>query len=144
MFRPVAPTLQDWLLERLITDLPTVACSLGYPAGGLADEQVWVAGEFDADLLRVVSGYGGRDEEGSLEVRISVIQTGNEYTPVRDRALEIAGVLEDILVEDPTMGGLCSVAQVAHAKASEAHPEDRKVQCGLSITITYLATVAAG
>lgn len=143
MFRPLAPQVQDHLLENLSARLDGVACSLGYPVGGLAAEQVWVAGDFDADMPRAVSGYGGRDEEGAVEIRVSVMQTTAVYTDVRDRAVEIAGELEDLIVEDPTLGGLVSDSHVHHVKASEAHPEERTIQCGLTITVVYQGSVSA-
>jgi hypothetical protein len=142
-FRTVAAAVQDYLEAQISVALPTVATSVCYPAGGLMAEQVWVSGEFDADVSRAVSGFRGRDERGSVEVRVSVVQSTAEGTEPRDRALAIAGAVEDVVRSDPTLGGLATVAQVEHVKGQEAIPEETERQYAITLTIGYLATVSA-
>lgn len=143
MFRVVAPSIQDYLQDRLAARLPAVACSVGYPAAGPAAEQLWVEGAFSAQLPSVTSGMGGRDETGTLTIRVLVTQTAEAFVPVRDRALEIVGEVEDLLLEDPTINGLAILARVTAVQIAEAHPEEHAVQTGATVTITYTATVSA-
>jgi hypothetical protein len=142
-FRTVAAAVQDYLEVQIRAALPSVATSVCYPAGGLMAEQVWVSGEFDADVSRAVSGFRQRDEQGSVEVRVSVVQSTAEGTEPRDRALALAGTIEDIVKADPTLGGLATVAQVEHVKGQEAIPEETERQYAITLTISYLATVSS-
>jgi hypothetical protein len=143
VFRARAARLQDHLAERLAAGLAPLPCSLGYPPGGLAAEQLWVAAGFTAQLPHGVSGGGARDETGTLVVRISVTRTTDSFAAVRDRALEIVGAVEDLIAEDPTLGGLATLARVAQVQVEEARPEDRAVQAGATVTVEDLATVTA-
>jgi hypothetical protein len=143
MFRPVAPTIQTHLRDGLAAIQPSVPAAIGYPVGGVADEQLWLPGEWEERTVRAVSGWGGRDVAGQLEVRVVVTRTSDVWTDVRDRALEIAAELEDLILADPTLAGIATNCWVAASKAIEAHPEERKIQCALSVTVSYEATVAA-
>lgn len=143
MFRTVAAAVQDYLEAQISAALPSVACCATYPAGGLQEEQVWVSGEFEAEIVSTVSGFRGRDEKTTLEVRVSVVQSTERGTDVRDRALAIAGAVEDVVKADPTLGGRVTVAQVEHVKGSEAIPEEHRRQYGVVLTIGYLASVSA-
>lgn len=142
MFRPVAPAVQDYLLAGL-SSLLAVPCSLGYPPGGFTDEQLYLPGDFAAKTVSVLSGGGGRDETGSMKVRVVVTRTGNDWAPVRDRALALAAVVEDFIRGDPTMGGVVVSSWVSGTDGTEARPEERTVQAGLELTVEYQATVSA-
>lgn len=143
MFRPVAPAIQAYLRDGLAALLPSVPTAVGYPVGGVTDEQLWLPGEWEERTVRAVSGWGGRDVAGQLEVRVVVTRTSDSWTDVRDRALEIAAGLEDLILADPTLAGVATSCWVAASRAIEAHPEERTIQCALSLTVSYEATVAA-
>jgi len=143
-FSLLAPAVQDALATAIAAQLPAgVPCSLGYPAGGPQAEHVWIAGDFDAELPRYVSGGGARDELASLMVRILVTQRATDYEPVRDRALVLAGAVEAALGADPTLGGLVVFARIVRGQADEAIPEATTRAVGLTLTIRYQGTATA-
>ena len=141
-FRPVAPAVQAALKSGLAAET-TVPCSIGYPVGGVASKQVWFTGEWQERVVRAVSGWGGRDVVGEIEARVMVTETSEVWTAVEADALTIAAAIEDLIVADPTLSGAVANCWVTLTKSVEAHPEERTIQCGLSLTIAYEATVSA-
>lgn len=136
-----AAAVQDALgaaiADQLLAGEPS---SVGYPAGGLQAEHIWVSGEFDAALPRYVSGGLQRDETGEVEVRISVVMSDADMSGPRDRAFELSQIVEDAVSVDPTLGGTVEEAHVSGARGNEAAPDEHSRQYGLVLRVAYQAT----
>jgi hypothetical protein len=143
-FRPLFPQIQDYLaaaLSAALAALPAeVACDLGYPAGGVADRHVWVAGAVEAAHPFYTSGFGQRGEDATLRVHIVVTMTSDAAAEPRDEAVALAGVVEDVLAKDRTLGGLVDSAAVAGTNGEEAIPEERTRQYGITLQVAYSAS----
>lgn len=134
--------VQDALGARL-KDALDVACSVGYPAGGLRDRHVWVSGTSSATYHMHASGFGARAESGRVSVHVAVTMTSEEMTQPRDAALLLAGTVEAVLAEDRTLGGIVDRAWVAASEGQEAISEARRRQYGMTVHIEYEGSVAA-
>lgn len=142
-FRNLAAAIQDHLATTIAAELPAdVPCSAGYPAGGVTAEAVWIAGDLSATYPGAISGGAQRDEAGTVTVRVLVKMTGADYGPARDRALELAGAVEDAISGDPTLGGIVAEAHVSSATGQEAVPDERSREYGVSLVVSYTATVS--
>lgn len=136
-----AAAVQDALGVAIFGQMPAgVPCSVGYPAGGLQAEHIWVSGEFDAALPRYISGGFQRDETGEVEVRISVVMSDADMSGPRDRAFEISQIVEDAVSLDPTLGGTVEEAHVSGARGNEATPDEHSRQYGLVLRVAYQTT----
>jgi hypothetical protein len=136
-----AAAVQDALGAAISDQLPAgVPCSIGYPAGGLQAEHIWISGEFDVAMPLYVSGGFQRDELGEIEVRISVIWSDADMAGPRDRALELSEIVEDAVSLDPTLGGAVQEAHVASVRGNEAAPEEHRRQYGLVLRVAYQVT----
>lgn len=143
-YRMLAPAVQAALLEAIAAAAPdSTSVSLGYPPGGLAAEQVWVEGDFDFDVSLETTGWTQREEDGTTEVRIAVTQTTDTFLDPQGRALELAGVVEDCLAADRTLGGVVDRCAVSKGKGQEAIPEEHTHQFGITLTITWAGTATA-
>ena len=143
-FVPLAPAVQDALFEAIAAAAPAeVAVSLGYPAGGLSAEQIWVQGDCEAQVSLETSGYEQREEDCSLEVRIAVLQAVPDFAPVRDRAFALYQLLEGVLAADRTLGGLVDRCSVSAYKGQEAIPDEHQRQYGITVTVTWAGTRTA-
>jgi hypothetical protein len=143
-FRTLAPTVQAALFAAIASRLPATAmCSLGYPAGGLSDQQVWVVGDFDSQVAWATTGWTQRGEEGSTEVRVAVLQTTATFTDPQAQALVLAGCVEDAIAADHTLGGVVDRAEVAAIKGQEAIPDEHQRQYGVTLTVSWAGEVAA-
>ena len=145
-FRPLFAQVQDYLAEAISAELAAlpdeVASSLGYPAGGFQDRQVWVSGAVEAAQPYHLSGFGQRAEEGEVRVQILVTMTSDSMAEPRDEAIALAGVVEDVLAEDRTLGGLVDSASVAGTTGEEGIPEERTRQYGITLRVAYSGSVA--
>lgn len=141
-YRTLAGNVQEYLGSAIAAELPAgVSSSVGYPAGGPEAEHVWIEGGFAALLPRRISGGAARDEEATITVRCVATVSGGEFGPARNRALEFAGAVEDVLVSDPTLGGLVAEAHVAEIDGQDAIPDESSRQYGVTLRIAYRATV---
>ena len=136
MFRPVGPAVQESVRAALAA-LTTVPGSVGYPTGGVADEQLWLPGEFEETTVRAVSGYAQRDVTGSVEVRVLVTRTTDRWTDSRDRALELAALVEDMSWPTPRWAAWSWTAWSPPPRCQEAHPEEHVIQAGLTVALDY-------
>jgi hypothetical protein len=142
-FRVIAPAVQAAIGLAVAAALPAgVACSVGYPVGGLADEQVWVSGDFDAQTTWEVSGQRMRGETAPLEVRISVTQSTEAFADPQARCLELEACVEDAIAADPTLDGLVDECSVTEVKGQEAIPSETSRAYGVVVTVTYSGAVA--
>ncbi len=144
----IFPTLADELASRLsaaLSLLPEeVPCSLGYPAGGVRDEHVWVSGAVSAEHPFYATGLQTRGEKGRLRVHLIVTRSADEMSEPRDRVLELAALVEDVLAEDRTMDGLVDGVFVVASEGQEAIPDKGRRQYGLTLTLEYEGSVTAG
>lgn len=143
-FTIVAAAVQDALAEAIAAQLaathePTPVC-VGYPAGGLMAEHIWISGEFTVAMPRRISGGRQRDEDGEIEVRISVVWSAADMAEPRDRALALAQIVENAVSVDPTLGGVAQEAHVASVVGAEAAPDEHSRQYGLALRVAYSAT----
>ena len=145
-FRPLLPAVQDAVCAAVSAELLAlpgeVACSLGYPAGGLQDRQVWVSGQADVTHPYHTSGGDARGEEGQVAVHILVTMTSDVMSEPRDEALALAGVLEDALAVDRTLGGLVDSVFVGAMHVEEGIPEERTRQYGVTLRLAYSGSSA--
>jgi hypothetical protein len=146
-FATQAPAVMAALAAAIATEIASAheatPSSLGYPAGGLGAEHIWVSGEFDCEMPRYVSGGLQRDETGKVEVRISVKWSDADMVTVIDRAVELAQIVEDAVSTDPTLGGVVTTeAHVSSARGAEAIPDEHSRQYGLAMWVAYQTTVA--
>lgn len=148
-YRATIPDVEDALYDALLAELeddePEVGCSLGYPDGGPKDEQVWVGGEPEYENGRPLTGYGLRDEDGTVKVYALITWDDGPtctYKAVRDRAYELGGYLEDAVGADPTLDGLVDEARVSGGKGEYALPGGRR-QYLLTLTVTYSSCATA-
>ena len=132
-------------LEAALSLLPEeVACSVGYPVGGVQDKHVWVSGTVPATHPFYTSGFETRGEKGRLSVHIVVTKFTEDMVEVRDEAVALARVVEDTLAVDRTLGGLVDQAFVVASDGQEAIPSERQRQYGITLTVEYEGSVAAG
>jgi len=145
-FCVAAGVVQDALgaviADQLLLAGESVALSIGYPSGGLAAEQIWIDAQFDASFPRYVSGGYQRDEEAEIEVRLSVRLTDDAMSGPRDRALALAGIVEDAVSIDPTLGGVVVAAKVTSALGGEAIPDESSRLYGIRMRVAYTLTQA--
>ena len=143
-FRTIVPQVQAALLAAITPLLPTTtSISLGYPAGGLAVEQVWLCGDFDSEIAWATTGWKQREEDSTCEVRVSVVQTTPDFLAPQAQALLLAGCVEDALALDRTLGGIVDRAEVTHGKGQEAIPEESKRQYGITLTVSWAGVAVA-
>jgi|GEM_PF-1799331 len=143
-FTVKAAAVQDALATAIATQLAasgeSTPFSVGYPAGGLLSEHIWISGEFDVAMPRVVSGGLQRDELGEVEVRVSVVWSAADMVTVRDRALAIAKIVENAVSVDATLGGAVQEAHVSAVSGAEAAPDEHSRQYGLVLKVAYQTT----
>jgi len=58
-------------------------------------------------------------------------------------ALALAGVVEDALAADRTLGGVVDRAEVTHSKGQEAIPEEHKHEFGITLTVSWAGETVA-
>ena len=145
-FRPRFPQVQDALGQAIADALALlpdkVGCSVGYPRGGAAERQVWVDGEVNARHPFHTSGGAVRGEEGRIPVRILVTLTAEDMSEPRDVAVTLAGVVEDVLEDDRTLGALVESAFVIATSATEAILDETTRQYDLTLTVEYKTELA--
>lgn len=103
----------------------------------LMTENVWVSGEVDewtSDWR--VSGLQAKDESFTLRVSIAVKDLGTEYRPTRQRVQQIGQQVEDAIIANPTLNGICELAKVTSFRLEDALMEDRERGVGLNIYVT--------
>jgi hypothetical protein len=139
-----APALQKALATAIATQLEAsgdaTPVSVCYPAGGLTAEHIWISGKFDAEMPRCVSGGRQRDDEGYVEVRISVVWSTSDGVVAEDRAVALSKFVENAVSVDPTLGGAVQEAHVAGVSGNEAMPDEHSRQYGLVLRIAYQTT----
>lgn len=136
------PDFQDALLsviDAAVTDCPV---TLGWPAGGLESDHVWIAGAGTVTPHDPLSTLTQRDETLTCEVRIITDYTASDYTTSRDRAFEIAEDVEDAIAAAPTLGDVVTYCVVSGIRVGEAIPDERTRQVGITLTVTAEATVS--
>jgi hypothetical protein len=143
-FTVKAAAVQDALATAIGTQQTAISdatpLSVGYPAGGLLAEHIWISGEFDVAMPRRASGGLQRDEEGTVEVRVSVVYSASVMATARDRAIAIAKIVENAVSVDPTLGGVVQEAHVASVAGAEAAPDEHSRQYGLVLRVVYQTT----
>lgn len=144
-FRLLADAVQDAVATAIDAKTRPLGspCGVGYPAGGVPEQAVWVAAGFEASFPRRTSGGFNRDEAGELKVRVVVTTTADDPTLPREKALALEAAVEDAVAFDPTLGGVVMEARVTGVSGEEAIPEERKRQYGLTVAVAYSATVQA-
>ena len=141
-FRCALAGIQDALAEAVRGELPeAVPFDIGFPDRGPAGEHVWIDGAFEANLPTYLSGGGLRDEAGELRVVISIARDRGPMTTLRDRALELAGCVEDAVAADATLGGAAERAWVSKVSGLYALPEKRR-QFYVTVTVSYEVTAS--
>ena len=140
-----AAAVQDALATAIATQLlasgETTPLSVGYPAGGLLAEHIWVGGEFNVTMQDVVTGGLQRDEDGTVEVRICVLWSAADMATARDRALALSRIVENAVSVDPTLGGAVEYAHVASVSGNEAAPDEHSRMYGLVLRVVYTTVV---
>lgn len=143
-FTVKAAAVQDALATAIATQQTAsgdaTPLTVGYPAGGLLAEHIWVGGEFSVTMPRYISGGLQRDETGEVEVRVSVVWSASDMVTARNRALAIAKIVENAVSVDPTLGGAVQEAHVAGVSGNEAMPDEHSRQYGLVVRVAYYTT----
>jgi hypothetical protein len=143
-FRTLTPAVQGALYGALAGAADgDVQVSLGYPAGGLAAEQIWVPVDFDSTIAWATTGWTQREEDGEVEVRIAVLLGTDDPLAPQARALVLAGLVEDALAADRTLGGLVDRAEVSALKGQEAIPDEHQRQYGVTVTVAWAGEATA-
>lgn len=144
-FRTLTPQVQAALYAALVAAAVEAQTnvSLGYPAGGLAAEQVWVVGDFDSAIAWATTGWTQREEDGTAEVRVSVTQGTSDFLEPQARALELAGLVEDALAADRTLGGVVDRCEVSQIKGQEAIPDEHQRAYGVVVTVAWVGCATA-
>ena len=139
-----AAAVQDALGTAIATQLTSsgevTPLSVGYPAGGLQAEHIWIGGEFNVTMPRLISGGLQRDELGEIEVRISVLWTAADMATARVRALALSRIVENAVSVDPTLGGVVDEAYVTAVAGNEAAPDEHSRMYGLALRVAYATT----
>ncbi len=142
--RTLADQVQGALLAAIAARSPaTTQVSLGYPAGGFGAENIWIPVDFDSTVPWVTSGWTQRGEDSTVEVRIAVKQTTSASTDCRDRALLLAGCVEDAIAADRTLGGIIDGCEVSAIKGQEAIPDEHERQYGVTLAVRWWGDVTA-
>lgn len=133
-FRPIAPEIKTRLRDAIAARLPAgVPCSRNYPAGGVQWRHVWIHGDYEAAMSSYTSGGGSRQEDGRVFVRV-IVKTD---ATAEEKALELAGAVEDAIADDPTLGGLVDFASITASAGNEAVPSEHEREYGITLTVTY-------
>ena len=146
-FRTLAPAVQAALLAALIAAAVAGAdvVSLGYPAGGLAAEQVWVVGDFDSAIAWATTGWTQREEDGTAEVRVvrDADHARSSSSRRRGRSSSPACV-EDALAADRTLGGVVDRCEVIAGQGPGGHPrEEHQRPYGIILTVSWAGCATA-
>lgn len=136
----VQDALDAAIAAELVASGETTPHSVGYPAGGVQAEHIWIAGKFDADLPRYVSGGLQRDEATEIEVRILVRMTTEDMSDPRDRAFLLSGIVENAVSTDPSLAGAVDEAHVAGGRGEEGIPEEHAREYGIAMRVAYQTT----
>jgi hypothetical protein len=143
-FRSLASSVMDALGAAIVATAPTGAnVSVGYPAGGLADQQIWVGGDFDDAIAWATTGWHQRSEEGTCKVRCSVLMTTVVFKDVRDACVALTNAVEDALAVDRTLGGLVDRCEVSGSKGLEAVPDEHQRSYGVELTVSWTGEATA-
>jgi len=143
-FRALAPQVMDALGVAIAATAPSAAnVSVGYPAGGLADQQIWVAGDFEAAIAWATTGWQQRAEETDCKVRCSVLQSTNVFADVRDACTALVNAVEDALGADRTLGGLVDRCEVTASRGQEAIPDEHQRSYGVELTVSWAGEATA-
>ena len=143
-FAVMAPEVQDALAEVIAEEIAGtgVPSCVGYPAGGPAEEQVWMEGGFELAFVRRTSGGTSRTEVAALTVKVLITRTADEVAELRDRALVLVAHIEDAVRDHETLTGLVERLWVESTKANEGVLEDGRRQFGATVTVRYEVTVS--
>lgn len=136
----VQDALGTLIAAQLLSSSETTPLSIGYPAGGLRGEHIWISGEFDAATPHYISGGLQRDEEGEVQVRVIVVYSSADMAAARDRALALAKIVENAVSTDPTLAGAVANSYVTGIRGAEAVPDEHSRQYGLALRVAYQAT----
>ena len=143
-FRTIVPAVQAALTAAISAAAPSdTVVSLGYPPGGLAAKAIWVSADFDMDVAWATTGWKAREEDATVEVRIAVSKAAGTVLDPQADALALAGVVEDALAADRTLGGVVDRAEVTHSKGQEAIPEEHKHEFGITLTVSWAGETVA-
>ncbi len=93
-----------------------VQVTYGPPAARPEDEFIAVMGVQESQIAAAL-GRLRRDETFTIILAISVVRGGLDYQDAVERAYQLAGVVEDLLVADAQKGTLNNVVRVAEVAA---------------------------
>lgn len=117
------PLVKAKLKELLTTAFSGTGVQVTYsaPLDAARLESVFM-GDSRADQTIPVSRAGrqARQEVSLIDVHCNAVKAGDDASEAEARAFEIAGEVEDALAEDPTLGGLATVA--SKVRSIEALP----------------------
>jgi hypothetical protein len=103
------------LVELLAARLPPdVQVSYGWPGADMRDEAVWVgACRGPVTVADLRAGRKTRDDTFTLDVHFMAGRPGQTAQTADERVEELYWALEDLLADDPTLGGVDGLRHAA-------------------------------
>jgi len=143
-FRSFAPEAQQRLRDAIAERLPGgVRCDIGYPAGGLDADHVYIGAAFDVRVNLELSGGRVRGEEVDITARCIATRHTDDLADPQEAALELAGCVEDAVQATPTLAGLCDFAYVSGIETGENFQSESERQYLVVVIITCSGSVVA-
>jgi hypothetical protein len=113
---------------------------LGFPAGGVQRDHVWVAGDVgDDEQTFAVSSLTAKDETFTLRVHVVCTRDTEDFTDARDDAKTVADAVEDRIHTYYTLGGVVQLAEVTGVETDEAVPSMSTRQVMKTLTVACRA-----
>lgn len=128
------PDAQGALLDLLRARLPDTQVEWSHPGPSIKHEAVFY-GQAEEDERAVALGNRRRDEDWKQTVYVSVEKPGNDPRGTSDRCMELVQGVEDVLRDNPDLGGTCLSAQVA-GKRLNYYPGQRAYTAEATVTVS--------
>lgn len=139
LMREVKLALRDALREKFAGTEVQVSYSM---PPHLDSESIWFgAVRFDQNYPVMQEGRKPRDELGSVSVVLWAGKSGQDPEEADERVAELHAVLEDVIADDVTLGGLVQQAGVNDGTNQQV-PEDEGSAGYLRVTVVYAARLS--
>jgi len=99
------PTARAALVAALTGAFPTAQVAYSHPGDAREPESVYLGGaRLTSEIATIRAGRKKRQEHYTIDVWFDVTGDGPDAQAAVERAWEMAGELEDILADDPSLG----------------------------------------
>lgn len=136
------PTVKAALTTLMATAIPTGQVSYGYPGDVIERDAVWISTVDGTSVIPTMrAGRKTRHEEYRIRVHIDVAGPADTITEVEERAFDRMGSVEDILADDPSLGGIVTAAMLDSFE-SDTFQDVEGSACRLTLYVRVQARLA--